>query len=86
MPIGSTRQDFSLVVVCVECVGENIGVASTGLRMQAVSGRCLDGGGFIYQCPRCKRKVSVMHVEQRFSSCIEVSRSKSRRKREPYER
>jgi hypothetical protein len=49
--------------------------------MRAVSGSYLKKGGFIFECPRCKHKIAVAFMADRFSEKVEVVKPEPRRKK-----
>lgn len=51
--------------------------------MQAVEGSYGGPSGFIFQCPRCKRKVALACVPELYAESIEIVPPERRRKLKP---
>lgn len=78
-------ENYALVVMCVDCEIVRHGVLERNVLMYAVEGRYGSPTGFVFECPRCGRKVALAHVEERFAKKIKVQKPKSTRKRRPTE-
>jgi hypothetical protein len=72
-----------LVVVCVDCESSIRKGLPEGVRMQAVEGSYGGPSGFIFQCPRCKRKVALACVPELYAESIEIVPPERRRKLKP---
>ena len=74
-------ESISLVVVCIDCMTRDPGRQHEGVLMRAVKGNYAGPAGFVFECPKCKRKVGLAYVEERFAEKIEIVPSVVRRKR-----
>lgn len=73
-------EEYSIVIICTGCKDGHDAGNPSGTRMQAVSGAYTAAGGFIFQSPRCGRKVAVAYVPARFSKKIQVIQATKKRK------
>ena len=75
-----TAEGFSIVVICFECKDGHDAGNCSGTRMVAISGRFAGPHGFVFQCPRCERTVTIAYVEERLAAEVEIVPVKKRRK------
>lgn len=74
-------RSYALIVICVECQAVHHGVSQEGVRMRAVSGSYAGPAGFIFECPQCKRRVGLAHVEPRIAENVKILAKVPRRGR-----
>lgn len=79
-------EGYSLIVICVECRITNADGSRAGVLMRAVGGSYVNKDGFTFQCPSCRRKVALAHVEDRYAKKIKVCSPEVKKKRKPYRR
>lgn len=74
-------EGYHIVVLCLECKQGQDASNNADTRMIPISGSYMHKGGFIFECPKCSRKVAIAYVYERFADRIQVTPSKRKNKK-----